>query len=166
MLEVRPERPGEAAALERVHALAFGRDSEARLVRRLRAEGFNIVSMIAAEANAIVGHALFSRLLAEGNEHINAVALAPVAVIPERQKQGIGSKLILAGLDACRSSAVDVALVLGDPEYYERFGFSSELGERFRAPWSGPEFLAIELRAGVLGDRTFDVIYPAAFQEV
>ena len=166
MVEIRPERPGEAVAIEHVHRQAFGRDAESRLVRRLRAEGYNVTSMVAADGASIIGHALFSRVSASGPRHLETVALAPVAVLPNRQRIGIGSEMIRVGLDACRASAVDVALVLGDPGYYTRFGFDARLGSRFRTPWTGLEFLAIELQPGVLGDSSFDVEYPSAFQEV
>lgn len=163
MVEIRPERAGEAAAIEEVHRLAFGSDTEARLVRRLRAEGYTIVSITAVDGAEIVGHVYFSRVAIAGLE---AVSLAPVSVLPERQRQGIGSALIRAGLDACRSSAVDAALVVGEPGYYTRFGFSLAVGSLFRSPWPPDYLLAIELQPGVLSSPVYDVEYPAAFQEV
>ena len=162
MVEVRAERPGEAAAIERVHTLAFGQPDEAFLVRRLRAEGYTIVSMTAIDGDDIVGHVLFSRLSVPGLE---AVSLAPVAVLPERQRQGIGSEMIRRGLEACRSSALDVALVVGEPGYYTRFGFSLAVGSQFVCPWSGPYLLGLELQPGILGSGTYAVEYPAPFQD-
>jgi putative acetyltransferase len=163
MFEVRAERPGEASAIEGVHTLAFGQPEEARLVRRLRAEGYTIVSMVAAEADEVVGHVLFSRLSVAG---IEGVSLAPVSVVPDRQGQGIGSALIVRGLEACRSSAVDVVLVVGEPAYYTRFGFSLATGSQFECPYSGPYLLGLELQPGVLKAGQYAVEYPPPFQDV
>jgi putative acetyltransferase len=163
VVEVRAERPGEAAAIERVHTLAFGQPDEARLVRRLRAEGYTTLSLTAVDGEDIVGHILFSRLAAPGLE---AVSLAPVAVVPDRQGQGIGSALITRGLQACRASAVDVTLVVGEPSYYTKFGFSLSTGARFVCPYSGPYLLALELQPGVLGAAQYDVEYPPPFRDI
>jgi putative acetyltransferase len=163
VVEVRPEHPGEDAAIERVHTLAFGQPDEARLVRRLRAEGYTVVSLAAVDGGHVVGHVLFSRLSVPGLE---AVSLAPLAVLPDRQGQGIGSELVVRGLEICRASAVDAAIVVGEPGYYTRFGFSLAAGEHFSCPWSGPYLLALELRTGVLGTATYDVEYPAPFRDL
>ncbi len=163
MVEVRPERPGEAAAIERVHTLAFAQADEARLVRRLNAEGFTVASIVAIEGDDVVGHVLFSRL---SIPDLNAVSLAPVGVVPERQGQGIGSELIRKGLETCTSLGADAVIVVGEPDYYTRFGFSLALGEQFECLWSGPYFQALELRPGALGSRNYPVEYPAPFQDL
>jgi putative acetyltransferase len=163
VVEVHPERPGEAAAIERVHTLAFAQADEARLVRRLNAEGFTVASIVAIDGDDVVGHVLFSRL---SIPDLNAVSLAPVGVVPDRQAQGIGSQLIRKGLETCTSLGADVVIVVGEPEYYTRFGFSLHVGEQFTCVWSGPYFLALELRAGAVGSRTYAVEYPTPFQDL
>ena len=163
MVEVRAERPCEAAAIERVHTLAFGQPDEARLVRRLHAEGYTTVSLTAVDGADVVGHVLFSRLSVAGLE---AVSLTPVAVVPDRQRQGIGSALITRGLDACRAAAVDIVLVVGEPAYYTRFGFSGDAGSRFVCPYSGPYLMGLELQPGTISAAQYDVEYPQPFQDL
>ena len=162
MVEIRPERPGEADAVERVHAMAFAQTDESRLVRRLSAEGYTVVSMVAIDGDNVVGHVLFSRLSVP---NLEAVSLAPIGVVTDRQGQGIGSELIRRGLEACTSLGADAAIVVGEPGYYTRFGFSLGVGEQFKCAWSGPYFLALELRPGAVGSRTYAVEYPAPFQD-
>ena len=77
-------------------------------------------------------------------------ALAPVAVRPDRQGQGVGSLLIRTGLDRCRGLRVDAVVVLGNPDYYGRFGFSARLAEALDAPFSGSAFMALEFAPGAL----------------
>jgi putative acetyltransferase len=121
------------------------------------------VSLSAVDGNDIVGHVLFSQLSVPG---LQAASLAPVAVLPERQGQGIGSALITRGLEACRGSGVDVALVVGEPAYYTKFGFSLSTGAQFVCPYLGPYLLALELQPGVLGAAQYDVEYPAPFRDL
>ena len=111
-----------------------------------------------------LGHVLFSELPIEtGGGPLRAAALAPLAVAPEHQRQGIGAALIRAGLEACRNCGVAAAIVLGDPDYYPRFGFSSAAARNLRAPFSGPAFMALELAPGCLDGVTGTLRYAAAF---
>jgi putative acetyltransferase len=161
--EVREEITGDEAGIREVNRLAFGGDEEVRLVDRLRADGEVIVSLVAVDGGEVVGHALFTRLPVEGaGEVVQAAALAPVAVRPGRQRQGIGSALIMRGLELCHDRGCAAVIVLGHPEYYPRFGFTAELARHLSAPFSGPAFMALELSPGSLsGGGT--VRYPAAF---
>jgi len=110
---------GDAAAIHAVHAAAFPSDAEARLVDALRDAGHAAVSLVALESK-IVGHVLFSPTRSNQGR---GVGLAPLAVLPQYQRQGIGAALASAGIGACRSAGYDYIVVLGEPAYYRRFGF-------------------------------------------
>lgn len=165
MPAIREERPSDREAIRRVHGAAFGGDEEGRLVDDLRAGGLVVASIVAEEAGAVVGHILFSELPVdvEGPGNLRVVSLAPLAVVPDRQRRGIGSALVRDGLKRCREKGVDVVIVLGHPEYYPRFGFSAGKAARLRAPFSGPAFMALELSRGALDGVTGIVRYPDAF---
>jgi putative acetyltransferase len=120
---------------------------------------------IAAIRDVTVGHILFSRVFIHDNRGpMPAVALAPVAVVPERQRRGIGSMLVRAGLQECRVRAERIVLVVGHPDYYPRFGFSHPLTRNLRSPYEGNAFMALELVAGALEGVNGRVRYPAAFE--
>lgn len=140
---VRPARPADAAAIARIHIAAFPTPAEARLVERLGADGDVLVSLLAEDADAPAGHVLFSRMTVEGNGGaIAAAGLAPVAVLPARQAQGIGAALIEAGLAALGAQKVALCFVLGSPRYYGRFGFAAATARPFASPYAGPHFMA------------------------
>lgn len=148
--EVRPEQPGDTEAVARVHEAAFPTTAEARLVALLRGAGKAMVSLVALSEERVVGHILFSPVTIDGSPMVGA-GLAPVAVLPKCQRRGVGSRLIEAGLDACRAAGVPFVVVLGHPEYYPRFGFrrASErgLGNEYGADEA---FRVLELRPGSL----------------
>jgi putative acetyltransferase len=134
-----------------VNHRAFASEEEPALVDALRAGSHVVVSLVAVDDGSIVGHILFSELPIEtGTTTIPAAALAPMAVLPEHQRRGIGGALITQGLDLCRDRGCAAVVVVGHPEYYPRFGFSAELATRLRAPFSGPAFMAIELIRGTI----------------
>jgi putative acetyltransferase len=161
---IRREVPGDLSGVLAVNRAAFGGDAEAELVACLHADGDTLRGLVAVEGNRIVGHVLFSRLMIETERDAIAVAaLAPLAVVPERQRLGIGTALVSRGLDACREMGLAGAVVLGDPAFYGRFGFRAEHAASFRTPWSGPHLMAIELIPGGLGARSGILRYAAAF---
>jgi putative acetyltransferase len=148
---LRSELDADRDALRQVHRLAFGRDIEATLVDELRTGRYVRVSVVAEINGQVVGHILFSDLAivtAEGV--VPALALAPLAVLPEHQRQGVGSALTRRGLEVARDSGHRIVVVLGHPAYYPRFGFSAELARRLESPYSGPAFMALELVDGAL----------------
>lgn len=161
---VRPERDSDQAAVRDVNRLAFGQEDEARLVDALREGGYARVSLVAEEEGRIVGHILFSDLpiLVPGGA-VEAISLAPMAVLPDEQRKGIGSLLVREGLRVCRESRHRIVVVLGHPEYYPRFGFSANMAARLRSPFSGPAFMALELVPGSLEDVEGEVRYPPPF---
>ena len=97
------------------------------------------MALVAEASDRIVGHILFSQLALTGPAPVPAaVALAPLAVLPSHQRQGIGTALVKAGLAACAADGLTAVLVLGDPAYYGRFGFSTGTARHFATPYDGP----------------------------
>ncbi len=153
MPEIRTETPGDIHAVHELNRLAFGQNDEAALVEALRAGGYGVASLVAEHGGSIVGHILFSHLAIElDGKAIEAAALAPMAVLPDRQRAGIGSALVRAGLEACRAGGIAAVVVLGHPDYYPRFGFSTHATRGLRSPFpgAGDTFMALELVAGAL----------------
>jgi putative acetyltransferase len=94
---------------------------------------------------------------------VSAVALAPVAVLPERQHKGIGRRLIEHGLALLRSQGEQIVIVVGHSGYYPRFGFSTDKAAQLEGPFSREAFMAMELTSGALVGVQGPVIYPPAF---
>jgi putative acetyltransferase len=164
-LLIRIETPADQEGIRKVNRLAFGRDDEASLVDALRNGGYVRSSLVAEIDRQIVGHVLFSELpILSETATFPALALAPMAVLPEYQRQGIGSELIRRGLETCREQRHRIVIVLGHPDFYRRFGFASELARRLNSPFSGKEsFMAMELVAGALNGVSGKVQYPPPF---
>ena len=161
------ETPADYDAIRDVNRLAFQRESEARLVDQLRADGDVVASLVAVKIDQVVGHIMFSKLPIETDgEVLRGAALAPMALRPELQRQGIGSALVKRGIQLCRDRGYVVIVVLGDPAYYSRFGFSAERAKRLRGPYSGDALMALELTRGVLKNGTGALRYPDAFRLV
>ena len=160
----RAEQPGDLEGIRIIHRRAFDRDDEAKLVDALRSQGYLRLSLVAEVARQTVGHVLFSALPIETDRgRIDSLALAPVAVLPEFQNQGVGSRLVRHGLDECRRQGHRIVIVLGHPAYYPRFGFSSELSRTLESPYAGDSFMAMELVAGALAGVKGRVEYPPPF---
>jgi putative acetyltransferase len=149
---IRRERSGDSAAIRQVHELAFGRPAEADLVDVLRARGKATLSLVAVQGDRVVGHILFSPVTIESAERtFRGVGLAPMAVLPERQRQGIGSRLVKAGLVACRNAGYDCVVVLGHPTYYPRFGFVPASRYGITSEYEAPDeaFMVLPWCAGI-----------------
>ena len=157
---IRPATPRDRAAIHAVVAAAFGQRDEADLVDALRADGDARVELVAEQAGQIVGHILFSPLQTDTGQSL--AALAPLAVIPSRQKTGIGEALMAAGHAACREAGIEAVIVLGHPAYYPRAGYSSDAAKAVTAPFSGPSFMALPLKPGAL-DEPVSITYARAF---
>lgn len=164
-LTVREAAAADRESIRAVHTAAFGRAGEAGLVDRLIDGGDALVSLIAEENGEAIGHVLFSKLsvTTDDGRAIAAASLAPLAVVPDRQRRGIGEALTREGLERLRSHGIAVVIVLGHPDYYPRFGFSAELARALRGPFSGPAWMAAELEPNALRGVTAAVRYPAAF---
>ena len=141
MVEIRDEAERDWKAIHQVVSAAFGQTAEANLVAALRATGDSVLSLVADEDNEIVGHVMLSKMDAP----FPALALAPVSVIPARQRLGIGSALIRKALSRAREKGWAAIFVLGDPAYYERFGFDREAAAGFASPYAGNHFMILKL---------------------
>jgi putative acetyltransferase len=166
MLTIRPEAPGDAAAVHRVNSLAFGRPHEADLVDALRRHGGLTISLVALQDGRIVGHIAFSPVtIMSDTATIDALGLAPMAVLPAYQHTGIGSQLVEAGLSACHTTPYGVVVVLGHPHYYPRFGFTPAKPQGIVWEHDVPDavFMVQELQAGALAQTRGVVKYRPEF---
>ena len=155
----------ERLLIRRINETAFGGPDEADLVDKLRADGDALISLVAELDGRLVGHILFSRMWirSQTGALVSAVALAPVAVLPQHQRSGIGGRLIRYGPDLLRSRGEKFAIVVGHHDYHPRFGFSTEKAHPLEGPFPREAFMAIELSTGALDGVQGSVLYPAAF---
>jgi putative acetyltransferase len=163
---VREETPADFDAIREINRLAFGGEAEGQLIDRLRADGDVVLSLVAQIDGEVVGHILFSKLQSQTKGRaIKAVALAPMAVTPEFQERGIGTALIERGHALLRERGYTVVVVLGHPDYYPRFGFTSAKGQALKSPYSelGEAYMALELVPGALEGVTGTITYADAF---
>jgi putative acetyltransferase len=165
MTTIRPETPADFAAIHEVNRLAFGQEAEAELVDGLRDGGFVRLSLVAEVEGQIVGHILFGRLpIITETGVVEALSLAPMAVLPTHQRRGIGTRLVEEGLRDCRDAGHKIVVVLGHPAFYPRFGFSAKLAEPLTSPFGGGEaWMAVELVPGALAGVVGRVEYPPPF---
>jgi putative acetyltransferase len=158
-MEIREALDTDLKDVLRVEKDAFGYDKEANLVNDLLGDSSAkpYFSFLAFSNNRAVGHILFTSAQLEGNQHdVSISLLAPLAVVPEFQKQGVGRKLIEHGLQHLTNFGVDLVFVLGHPEYYPQYGFKTAGIQGFDAPYPIPEehanaWMVQELRPGVIG---------------
>ena len=122
-ITIRNEETYDIGQVRAVVQAAFPTEVESKLVDALRANGKAIISLVAVHDDHVVGHILFSPISTRLPSDAKGIGLAPVAVYPHVQSQGIGSQLIREGLRVCRERSFDYCVVLGSPEYYSRFGF-------------------------------------------
>jgi putative acetyltransferase len=169
MITIRAETSKDLDAIRHVVEMAFGQTAEARLVEALRQADALITSLVAVEKEQIVGHIGFSALAIDSQDtNMNAVALAPLAVLPGRQRRGIGSELVRRGIDDCRGAGYRAVLVLGEPAFYQRFGFIKASLHDIRCPFDVPDeaFMAAELFPGALAGHSGTVQYHPEFDLV
>lgn len=179
MIVIREETAADIPSIHYINTAAFGRSGEADLVDKLRQRGAFTLSLVAEVAEQVVAHVLFTPVTVvtekvQGKperatfQKWKAVALGPVAVLPQYQNQGIGDKLIRAGLALCLEQGDDVVVVLGHPTYYPRFGFVPSQKYGIKSEYDVPDevFMIMELRQGALRGRTGLVKYAVEFGEV
>ena len=170
MLIIRAETPVDIPAIRRVNELAFGRPEEAKLVEKLRAAAAITLSLVAIQNEEVVGHVVFSpvTIRAEDGSGVAAVALGPVAVLPEWQNQGVGGALIRQGLAECQGAGHELVIVLGHRDYYPRFGFVAAAKHNIHYPQPLPEgvFMVAELQPQALNNVRGVVHYHPAFADV
>ncbi len=169
--EVRAETGADRAAVGEVLRAAFPTDAEARLVEALRDGGALALSLVAEEGGQIVGHIAFSELEvgeAQAATTPPGLALAPVAVLPECQRRGLGAALVGEGLRRLAAARRPFVIVLGHAEYYPRFGFAPASRYGILCPFPAPDeaFLALELNPGGLQGVTGTVCYRPEFGQM
>lgn len=160
-MKVRDEHTTEGDAIAQVVERAFGRADEAWLVARLRRDGHAAVSMVAEVDDAIVGHVLLTPMEAP----FKALSLAPLSVLPEYERRGIGAELTRAAIDRARAEGWDAIFLLGDPKYYARFGFRADLAAGFSSLYAGPHLMVLPLH-GELPTHTGPIDYAAGFADL
>lgn len=169
-MNIRAANLTDLPAIVQLHDTAFGTVFEGRLVTELHQADLAPISLVATQpdkmtqAGKILGHVLFSPLMVEVDQRaVKALALAPVAVDPISQKQGIGTALIKAGLVAAAQHDWQAVIVLGEPHFYQRFGFSAALAAGFESAFASPYLMALELSPRSLSGQKGRIIYAEPF---
>lgn len=167
-LIIRSEEPGDHDDITHVNDLAFKQKEEGVLIQKLRADPQfdGRLSLVAVLDGEIVGYILFFPVAIEnGDMFHDTISLAPMAVLPAYQRNGIGLELIMRGLAKLGKLGYESVIVLGDPEYYPKFGFQPASKWNIKAPFECPDesFMALELMKGSLDDKSGQVFYPDPF---
>ena len=168
MLTIRPETLGDRASIHYVNREAFGRNQEADLVDKLRKRGVLTVSLVAVQDTAVVGHIAFSPVeIASEKSSFGALTLAPVAVLPTHQNNGIGSQLVIAGLEECRRLGHEIVVLAGHSNYYPRFGFVPACAKGIECEFEVPDeaWMIKELNQGALAGRRGKVRFQPEFKD-
>jgi putative acetyltransferase len=135
MIEIREERTTDIPAIREVNLQAFGQGQEGRIVDALRSNGAALLSLVAVVNDEVVGHIMYSPAAID---HVTGAGLAPMAVLPEYQRQGIGSQLVETGNQKLKASGCPFIVVLGHADYYPRFGFQPAGNFGIRCEWNVP----------------------------
>ncbi|NHB92157.1 GNAT family N-acetyltransferase [Photorhabdus cinerea] len=162
---IRVEIPVDAAGIDRLLRKSFDAAVEAELVKQLREDGLLTLGMVATDDEGqVIGYVAFSPVDINGEDH-QWVGLAPLAVSEEYRRQGIGERLIYEGLDSLNEFGYRAVVVLGDPRYYRRFGFTLASEHQLHCQWPTyePYFQIYELADSFLADHTGLVTYSPPF---
>ncbi|MBN1319317.1 MAG: N-acetyltransferase [Thermoleophilia bacterium] len=167
-VRIRTERPGDAAAIRHVNELAFDGYREADTVVAVRAAGAVVLSLVAlGEDDGVIAHALVTPVTVTDVEgEVGLVGLGPVSVLPSAREQGVGTQLIEVCLERLRELGHAAVVVLGEPDYYSRFGFIPACRWGLCLEIDAPEdlFMVLELTPGRLGGLTGTVRYRPEFE--
>ena len=169
LLTLRGEIPEDIPAIHHIHTAAFGRSNEADLVDALRQHNALTISLVAVQDGRLFGHIAFSPVtITSSTGTMEALGLAPMAVLPAYQRRGIGSKLMEAGLTVCHHTPYGVVVVLGHPHYYPRFGFTpaKPLGIVWEHDATEKAFMVKEIQEGALAHMRGVVKYHPEFATV
>ena len=158
-LIIRPATEHDTADVREIEIRAFGRNEEADLVDSLVIASVPTISLLAECDGVPIGHILLTEIKAP----LRSLALAPLAVVPEYREMLVGTQLVRAGIAASSAAGFEAIFVLGDPLYYERFGFSVKKAAPFKCKWTGPHFMLVELAVGALAGRKGKLEYPDSF---
>lgn len=158
-MNIRIESADDRAAIRNVHLSSFPDAQEADLVDRLREDGDTVISLVAVDGGRVLGHLLLSRMKGP----FRALGLGPIAVLADRRTEGIGARLINDAIQRAADGGWEGIFLLGDPEYYRRFGFSAEKARDFDSPYAGPNLMALAVNGGDLPVASGRIDYAAAF---
>ncbi|MGD9899761.1 MAG: GNAT family N-acetyltransferase [Calditrichaceae bacterium] len=150
---IRAEKKEDIDDIRMINSAAFETGDEARMVDQIRESGISYISLVAEMDRKLVGHILFTPVIPEDHTVNTAIAgLAPMAVLPQYQNQGFGSKLVREGLKRCEDAGYEAVVVLGHPEYYPRFGFMPAVKFGIWSEYEVPDdvFMALELKQGAM----------------
>jgi putative acetyltransferase len=153
-MEIREEHAGDISEIRELNQQAFGQAQEGNIVDALRSNGAALLSLVATLDDHVVGHILYSPVSLSG---VDGAALGPMAVLPQHQRQGIGSKLIDEGNRRLKESGCPFIIVVGHANFYPRFGFKPASTRAITCEWEIPDeaFMVLTLdharMAGVSG---------------
>ncbi len=169
MIEIRRETEGDYSEVRLINELAFDHEGEANLVEGLRENASPCISLVAVDGEKVVGHIFFSPVTVQSeNDSFTAIGLAPMAVLPERQNEGIGSLLVRDGLEECKREGHSIVVVLGHADYYPRFGFVTAKTKGLSSEYSVPDenFMVVELTPDALNGCGGLVLYHSEFRKL
>lgn len=167
-MQVIPEQESDFAAVDALNRAAFDSSAEADLIRQLREQASPLISLVAKDDSGVIGHIMYSPVTLPSYPEARLMGLAPMAVLPERQRQGTGSALVEAGVAACREKGYEGIVVLGHPDYYPRFGFKPASEFNLDCEYDVPPevFMALELSPESLQGLSGKIRYHPAFAAV
>jgi putative acetyltransferase len=165
---IREETIHDRTEVFAVNVSAFETSAEAGLVDVLREQARPVISLVAETHGEIAGHLMLSPVLLSKHPTLKLMGLAPMAVRPDYQSQGIGSALVRAGLESCLELGVAGVVVLGHPKFYPRFGFAPASRFGIDSEYDVPDdvFMVLELESGALEGKTGRVSYHSAFGDL
>ncbi|OZM56817.1 hypothetical protein CIB95_08570 [Lottiidibacillus patelloidae] len=172
MITIRSEQKADIERIYQINTLAFAREGEGKLVNEIRKSPYFIppLSLVAENDKGIViGHILFSKITIEtSDKSVETLALGPVAVVPDFQRQGVGGALIREGIRKAKGLNYDSVVVLGHAEYYPKFGFSKASEKGIKPPFTVPDeaFMILELKEEALKNVIGTVKYTEPFLKV
>ncbi|MCF4968159.1 GNAT family N-acetyltransferase [Nostoc sp. CMAA1605] len=167
-MNIRCEIPSDYQAINEVNRLAFAGENEVKIIEAIRHSDFYIpaLSLVAEVNNQIVGHIILSYIHLIGEEQLKVLALAPLAVHPQFQKQGIGSKLVTVALTKAAETQEALVIVLGHPDFYQRFGFEPSVNYGIESPFPvAQEFFMVKPLKKYDQNYRGKVVYPPAFSQ-
>jgi len=167
MVTIRQEQQRDIEAIRNLNEIAFDGPTEADVVDKLRRICDECLSIVAVDDDEVVGHIMFSPATVENSGGVvQGMGLAPMAVLPQFQKQGIGGKLVKEGLKRAKELGYNSVIVIGHKDYYPRFGFQRASKWNIKCPFEVPDeaFMATELTVGTLKNISGMVKFPKEFE--